>query len=276
MVKLYILPAIVLLFFGVAFYPAIDLFIDKWSASDDYTHAFFAVPIAAYMIWQKRHCLIDSSGHPVSGIFLIVFSVCFYLLALDLQVPTIIFFSTILTIVSILIYFGGFSVLKKLGIPILLLFMVIPIPNQLLSMVTATLQLKVSEISDVIIQLFSVPVFREGNVIEIPGKAFQVVDACSGIRSLISLSTLSLIISYFTLTRVVSASALFLFALPVAVCINICRVVSLVLAYYYLGIDLAHGTPHTILGLVLFGIGLGLLFAFQRILERWEIKNKSN
>ena len=276
MVKSYLLPVIALALFGVAFYPAIELLIAKWSGSDDYTHAFFVVPIAAYMVWQERRLLINSDGRPFLGFFLIICSLAFYLMALQFQVPTVIFLTTMVIPVAVLINFGGFKVLYRLGIPILLLFLIIPIPNQLLSIVTATLQLKVSEISEIIIQFFTVPIFREGNIIEVPGKSFQVVEACSGIRSLISLTTLSLIIGYFNLNRARSIALLLVAAVPVAIFINILRVVSLVLSYYYFGLDLTYGTPHTLLGLVLFGIGLALLFAFQRALELWEIKNKNS
>ena len=272
--KPYILPAIVLLLFGVSYYPAFDGLVSKWSASDDYTHAFFTVPVVAYMIWLQRSLLVESCGRPLIGIVLIVLSVLLYLVSLQLQIPTITSVATVFTVISGLIYFGGFRVLKEMAIPILLLFMVIPVPNQLLSMITASLQLKVSQASETIVQLFSVPLFREGNILQIPGKTFQVVDACSGIRSLISMTTLSLIIGYFTLTRGRSILFLLLFSIPVAVVINIVRVISLVLVYYYFKIDITSGTWHTVSGLLLFSLGLVMLFSFQRILEYWEGKKQ--
>jgi exosortase len=273
-IKPYILPGIVLLLFTAGYYPAFDSLIIKWSASDDYTHAFFTVPVVAYMIWLQRDLLVERKGRPVIGLVLIILSIFLYLVSLQLQIPTITFIATVLTVISGLIYFAGFRVLKEMAIPILLLFMVIPIPNQLLSMITASLQLKVSQASETIIQLFSVPLFREGNVLQIPGKTFQVVQACSGIRSLISMTTLSLIIGYFTLKRGRSILLLLLFSIPVAVIINIIRVISLVLVYYYFKIDITSGTSHTVSGLLLFVLGLVLLFSFQRILEYWEGKKQ--
>jgi exosortase len=176
----------------------------------------------------------------------------------------------VLTIVSTIIYLFGLGTLKNIAIPLALLFLVIPIPNQFLSMLTATLQIKVSQASTVLAQLFSIPIFREGNVLHIPDKTFQVVEACSGIRSLISLSTLSLIFSYFTLNRWWSVTALLLLSIPVAVVINILRVVSLVVVYHWFKIDLSVGTAHTVAGLVLFLFGLFLLNLLQRVLKSWE------
>ena len=275
-IKPYILPVAVLVLFGVSYYPAFDSLITKWSASDDYTHAFFTVPVVAYMIWLQRSLLVESKGQPVIGLILIGLSVFLYLVSLQLQIPTITFIATVFTVVSALIYFAGFRVLKEMAIPILLLFMVIPIPNQLLSIVTASLQLKVSHASEIIIQLLSVPLFREGNVLQIPGKTFQVVEACSGIRSLISMTTLSLIIGYFTLNKGWSIFMLLLFSIPVAIFVNIVRVVSLVLVYYYFKIDITFGTWHTVSGMLLFILGLVMLFSFQRILEYWEGKKQYN
>ncbi|MDD2465152.1 MAG: exosortase/archaeosortase family protein [Desulfobulbus sp.] len=273
-IRTYILSILVGALFVAGYYPAFVGLARKWSASEDYTHAFFIVPIILYMIWLKRDVLTKGDGNVALGLPLVICSILLYLLALQLQIPTIMFIATVLTMVSTLVYFAGFRILKEMAIPIVLLFMIIPIPNQLLSMVTATLQLKVSQVSETVVQLFSIPLFREGNVLHIPDKTFQVVEACSGIRSLISLTTLSLIFGYFTLNKWQSVGLLLLFSIPVAIFINIARVISLVIVYYFLKIDLSMGTAHTVAGIVLFLLGLFFVFLFQRILESWEAKKK--
>lgn len=270
----YILPALVLVLFVVSYYPSLGLLAQKWLASDDYTHAFFIVPVIVYIIWQKRESLANNNGGSLIALFCVVLAVCFYLFTLQIQVPSFIFLATVLSIITGLIYLGGIGVLKELAIPILLLFLIIPIPNQILSMLTATLQLRISEISEILIRLFGVPMFREGNVLYIEKITFQVVEACSGIRSLLSMTTLSILIGYFTLTKVSSSVLLLLFSIPVAILINIIRVLVLVLAYYFFQFDLSVGVSHTLTGLVLFIFGLVLLFAFQRVLELWERKKQ--
>lgn len=270
------LLALVLALFAVSYYPALALFVKKWSASEDYAHAFFIVPVIAYMIWLKREVLAEHQGGSLFGLILVVLSLLFYLTSLQIQVPTLIFLATVATIISALIYLAGFPVLKELTIPILLLFMIIPIPNQLLSMLTGSLQLQISAMSEIIVRLCSIPIFREGNVLQIQDMSFQVVDACSGIRSLISMTTLSILIGYFTLKKGRSIALLFLFSIPVAIIINLVRVVALVLTFHYFHIDLSVGTSHTLAGLVLFILGLALLFAFQRVLESWETAKKNN
>lgn len=271
-----LLPTLVLALFAVSYYPALKMFAKKWLASDDYTHAFFIVPVIVYMVWLKRDHLINKKGGSLIGFLLVVISILLYLVSLQLQIPTLICLATVASIISALIYIAGFHILKELAIPILLLFMIIPIPNQLLSMLTASLQLKISAVSEIFIRQLSVPIFREGNVLQIQNRSFQVVEACSGIRSLISMTTLSILIGYFTLTRIWSVTLLFLFSIPVAIVINIIRVMTLVLAFHYFHLDLSVGISHTITGLILFILGLILLFAFQRVLESWEMEKKKN
>ena len=268
------LPGLLFVAFVAAYYPALRLFAVKWSGSEDYLHAFLVVPAIAYMVWSKRACLVLRPGASVSGFFLVMLSILFYLAALRLQIPTLIFFATGASLVSALVFIAGFRTLSDLTMPILLFFLIIPLPSQLLSAVTAMLQLEISKVSEVTIRLFSIPMYREGNILYFQQMAFHVIDACSGVRSLISITTLSVIVSYFTLTRMRSALFLFLFSIPVAILINILRVVILALAFHYFHLNLSEGILHTFIGLVLFMSGITLLFAFQRILESWERRSK--
>ncbi len=273
--KKYVNYGLAFILTGVAvafFYPALVMLVGKWQASEDYSHAFFVVPIIGYMIWMKRDVLVKGKEGSIVGLLLLSGSILSYLLALKIQIPTLIFLTMVSVILCGLIYLSGFRVLRDLALPILLFLMVIPIPNQVLSMLTASLQLWVSDISSDIINLLSVPLYQEGNVLHLADRSFQVVDACSGIRSLISMTTLSLIISYFSLSTRMGFVLLFMFSIPVAIIINLIRVVSMVLAHHYFQMDLTTGTLHTLAGLLLFASGLVLLFYFQKILELWETR----
>lgn len=261
--------------FIFAFLPALSLWIEKWSSSEDYDHAFFVVPLILYISWKERQPLIQNKSFSMVGLVFLVMAIYFYFLSLKIEVPTFIFASTIAALISGIIYLGGFQSLKAFSIPILLLIMLIPIPNQILSMLTGTLQLQISMVGETIIRTFGVPMLREGNVLHVQGMSFQVIEACSGIRSLISLTTLSVIIGYFSLSRPSSKALLFVFSIPIAIFINLIRVVTLVLVYYFFRMDLSTGTPHTMIGLILFILGFALLFTGQRALESWEQKRKN-
>lgn len=274
--KSFILPALAGILFITTYYPALDLLARKWASSEDYLHGFFILPVIGYFIWQKRDKIECAEAAPIVGTFLVVLSILMYLISLQLQIPTIIFLSTATSFISILIYLAGLRILKELALPIVLLLMIIPIPDQFLSMFTASLQLWITEVSERFIRMFSIPMLREGNILHIQQKSFQVIEACSGIRSLMSMTTMSILIGYFTLNTARSVIILFLLAIPVAIAINIIRVITLVLTFYYSKIDLSIGAAHTATGVVLFIIGLMLLFAFQGILELWETKKRNS
>ena len=266
--QFYCLAILATLLFIGGFFPVFQILVEKWARSEEYAHAFLAVPIIGYMVWCKKDIFHKKQeGNIVFGLPLVIISIILYLISLQLQIPTVSSLTLVFTLISVLIYLAGFGAIKELITPIILLIIIIPIPNQIYSTITLPLQLKVSQVSEAIIHLLNIPVMREGNILHIPGRTFQVVEACSGLRSMITLLTLSLIMGYFMLTKAVLRVLLTCMSLPVAFFINIIRVVSLVLAYHYLKLDLAVGTPHTILGLVVFGIALVLLLLFQRIFE---------
>ncbi len=268
-----VLAFFVLVLFVAAYFPVFKILVGKWAGSEEYTHAFITVPIIIYMVWCKREYLLNSKyGNTLAGMPLLIISIILYLVTLQLQIPTVSSLTMVMTLLSVLVYLTGFRSIKELATPIILLIIIIPIPNQLYSMVTLPLQLKVSQISEMIIQLFNIPVMREGNIIHIPQKTFQIVEACSGLRSMITLITLSLIMGYFMLTNLFCKGLLLVTSVPVAFFINVIRVVTLVLAFHYFQLDLTVGTAHTVLGLAVFGIALIILLLIQRILENWEIK----
>jgi len=268
-IKPYLLPILCIGSFIVCFYPGLKVLVFKWSLSEDYTHAYFVVPIIVYMIWEKRDVL-NRYNSSVLGLILVLLSIGAYIISLQIRVPAVMILTTIGFAISCLIYIGGINILKDLFIPILLLIFIIPIPLQILTILTGKLQLWVSDISTNIIHLLSIPLYQEGNVLHLAERSFQVVDACSGIRSLIAMTTLSLIMGYYTLIRKRLMAMLFIFSIPVAIVVNLIRVSSMVIVFHYFKIDLIRGNPHTIAGSLLFALGFIFLFAFQRMLERWE------
>jgi exosortase len=263
--------------FVVAFYPTLKTLLSKWANSEDYAHAFLTLPIIGYMIWQKRSFLNqDNTSGSVIGIIIAISSAAVYLIAWHARILSLSSIAMIMTILGILAYLRGFDAVKLLCVPFVLMLLLIPIPSTIYSALTLPLQLKVSQISEVIVRLFSVPVFREGNVLTIPDKVFQIVQACSGMRSMITLATLSLIIGYFSFSGIVSKVLLIITSIPVAIFVNVIRVVSMIIAFHFFNIDLSVGTSHTSLGIGIFIIALAMLFMFQRIIEFWETRYRED
>jgi exosortase len=118
--------------------------------------------------------------------------------------------------------------------------------------------------------LFGLPVYREGNVIHLPDRTLQVVQACSGLRSMISLLTLSAIFGYLTLKSNLLRTILFFSGIPAAILVNIIRVVLMVVAFYYFNYNLTTGTTHTIFGIIIFALALIFIAITKRVLSLWD------
>jgi exosortase len=260
--------------FAIAYFPAAQVLVIQWLELEEYSHAFLTVPIIGYLVWLKRAALQkqQSNAQQIVAMAVLTLSTLLYLVAGKLHVPSVINLTLIISLLSILLYFFSFNSFRELTTPILLAIMLVPIPTQIYSMITVPLQLKVSELSSFLMHLFNVPIFREGNILNIPGKTFQVIDACSGMRYIISIATLSLLFGYFTLHKNLSKIMLVLFAVPIAFLVNVIRVMTQVMAFHFFQIDWSTGTAHTLMGTFVFGLAILTLFFLQRILEFWEQK----
>jgi exosortase len=144
----------------------------------------------------------------------------------------------------------------------------IPIPVIIFNQVAFPLQFLAARLASSLLDLSGVPVLREGNIIQLPAMALEVAQACSGIRSLMSLGALAVIYGYFLETRYLPRVLLALAAIPIAVVANGLRVMGTGLIAYYWNPDRAEGFFHTFSGWVIFVISLVLLFSVHGLL-RW-------
>jgi len=260
-----------LLLFIAAYYPAMHILTKKWATSEEYGHAFLTIPIILHMAWLKRGELTASEPTYTSlGLTLILIATPLYIFALLTEIHTVITLSMMITLWGTLIYLSGIRSIRMLITPLLLLLFLIPVPTQLYIELTFPLQLMVSKISENIIRIFNVPIFREGNIMMVPGKSFEVAGACSGLRSLISLLTLSIIMGHYMLKKNTFKLLLIAASIPTAILVNIFRVVATVLLFNFFQLDLSEGIVHEATGLVVFILALLILFLSQKYLENLE------
>ena len=260
-------------FFFAAYLPALRLLFEVWVKSEEYSHAFLTLPIIIFTVWKKRKQLLPvPDKYTLIGFCLAFISTTFYLFSLLTQVQSLIFLSLILTFLGITVYLYGIQVIIILFTPFVLLLLLIPIPEQLYTLLTFPLQLLVSQSSEFLINLLDIPLLRQGNIMHLPNRSFEVVEACSGMRSVLSLLNLSVIMGYFMLYRNSSKILLFAACIPIAILVNIVRIVLIILAYYYFQIDLTEGPLHTITGLLVFGLAIFSFFFLKQIFGRWESK----
>lgn len=257
--------------YALIFYPVWIGLIKLWLSSEEYSHGFFIVPIALFIAWQKKSTL---SSLPVRGswvgLLIVVAALFLFIVGHLAYILTLKPLSMILFIAGSIYFLFGFQVIKELLFPIFMLLFMIPVPSQIYSAATINLQLFVSAVSADVSSFLGVALYREGNVIHLPERTLQVVRACSGMRSLVSLFALSAFFGYFTLRSNFLRSMLFLSSLPIAVIVNIARVTLLICFIHYLGIDLTHGTLHTLVGLGVFALALAILFLLRELLKKWD------
>jgi exosortase/archaeosortase family protein len=212
--------------------------------------------------------------------------------------------SLVLMIVGTALYFWGYRILRMLIVPLFLLVLAIPIPAILFNKVAFPLQLFASRCAVGAMSFFDIPVLRQGNVIELmplgahETKKLEVVEACSGIRSLMTLVTLAVVFAYFThprnedpngesgggiSRRLVSrlrsygfwrSTIIVLSAVPIAILTNALRVSGTGVLSHYYGTKVADGFFHSFSGWVIYVIAFLMLFAVGWLLDR--IKPKSN
>jgi len=168
------------------------------------------------------------------------------------------------------IYFYGFQMFKELLFPLFLMLFMIPVPSQIYATLTIPLQLFVSAVSAGAARILGIPVFREGNVISLPEYTLQVVEACSGLRSMIALLTLSAVFGYLTLRSNFLRTILFVTGIPAAIVVNIFRVLLMIAAFYYFQYDLTLGSVHTVFGVVIFILALAIIAGMKGLLSFWD------
>jgi len=266
-----IFSIVLFIIFCVAYFPVMQKLVIAWSSTDEYSHGFLILPISLYIAWNKLGTLKAVPKNPSwVGLVIIICSLLLYIISSFAEIVTVTSFSMITVIMGFVIYFYGLNMFKALIFPLFFLFFMIPIPAQIFSILTIPLQLFVSKVSVYTASMFGLPIFREGNVIHLPEKTLQVVQACSGLRSLISLVTLSTFWGYLSLNSNLLRGLLIVCAIPAAIIINVVRVFLMIISFYYFNIDLTKDSVHTWLGILIFALALALIYIVQGVLSRWD------
>ncbi len=260
-----------LLSFILVYYPVWKELVYAWYSSDDYSHGFFIVPLVIYALWQKRVELSRLPAQPsVYGLVLIIFSLTLYVFSFYAEIKTIASLAMVFTIFGVVLYFYGTAIFREISFILLFLLFLIPVPAQIYSAMTIPLQLIVSKVSVWLVMMFGLPVFREGNLIHLPDRTMEVVQACSGLRSLMSLLMLSMVVSYFTLRSNWLRIILVISGVPAAIIVNIFRVVIIIVSFHYFDFDLTGGIIHTIFGVAVFILAIVLVFLIKGVLSFWD------
>ncbi len=164
--------------------------------------------------------------------------------------------------------------MKELRFALLVLLLAIPLPAIIFNQITFPLQILASKLASALLPLFGVPVLREGNVIELPLMKLEVAEACSGIRSLMSLFTLAVFYGYFLEKSNWRRVALALASIPIAIAANAVRILGTGLCVQYWDPDKALGFFHEFSGWVIFLVSLACLYLVHRAMSLFPAKRR--
>lgn len=266
------MPWITVLWFSVliavCYAPVIRKLASDWMIDEDMGHGFFVPAVAAYIFWQRKdEVLAKTYRQNPLGLVLVVLG-GLMLIAGTMGVE---YFMTRVALVTciwgVVLTLGGTALLKELMFPLSLLFFMIPLPAVIYVQITFPLQLLASSVAETVLNAVGIPVFRDGNVLDLPSQKLSVVEACSGIRSLLSLSFLSLVYGYFFDSKSWMRWVLLVATIPIAITANAFRV-TLTGIFSEQNPELAKGIFHSLEGWVIFMIALVLLVLTHQVINR--------
>jgi exosortase len=260
--------AIIAVLLCVLYYRVAIKLVYDWRTLSDYSHGPLVPLFAAFLVWDKRKVL---SSTPVKQTWAGLGLVIFALIVLILGVYGVELFTSrmsfILLLTGLIWTFFGWAMLKALRFPLLVLVLAIPFPAIVFNQITFPLQLLASRIASDILPVLGVPTLHEGNVIELPVMKLEVAEACSGIRSLMSLFTLAVFYGYFLERTTKRRVLLALASIPIAVAANVVRIVGTGLCVQYWDPEKALGFFHEFSGWVIFVISLACLYLVHRAMR---------
>jgi exosortase len=255
--------------FGLLYWRVILRLVEDWVNDDNYSHGFFIVPLALYFAWERRGRLANVRVAPASSGLVLVFGGLAMLLAGLLGAELFLTRASMLAVLGgAILFVRGWPTFWVLLFPLAFLVLMIPIPAIVFNQIAFPLQLLASRAGEGVLSALNIPVLREGNVIILANMSLEVAEACSGIRSLISLVTLGIVYAYFTDPRGWMRVAIVGSTIPIAIIANAARVAGTGVAAHYYGEAAAQGFFHTFSGWLVFVVAFAFLFVVTWILRR--------
>ncbi len=250
------------------YYQVVGKLVYDWYTNPDFSHGFLVAPFALFLLWDKRKVLRTTPIQQTwSGLWLVVAAIFVLFMGVYGAELFLSRLSLVMLLGGITWTLFGRAMLREVRFAILVLLLAIPIPAVLFNQITFPLQLFASRMASSVLPLFGVPVLRDGNIIQLPSMQLEVAEACSGIRSLMSLFAVAIFYGYFlervTWRRVVLALA----SIPIAVIANAARIVGTGLCVQYWNPDKAVGFFHEFSGWLMFLVSLTCLYLVHSLMR---------
>ncbi len=261
--------AVIGLGFFLLYFPFLQTMVNDWATNPNYSHGYLIPFISIWLVYSLKNRVSEIKPHPSNWGVLIIVLACLQLIVAKIGSE---YFlqrtSIILLFLGICLYLYGIKITRILLIPIIYLIFMIPIPVIVWNKIAFPLQIFASYLTEIVIRLFGMPIFREGNIITLPSITLEVVDACSGIRSLTTMMALSIPFAFFIPSGKAKKIILFLSSIPIAIIANIIRLTTTAFLSSLFGEVFAQGFLHEFSGMLTFILGLFMLFLIQTLLTR--------
>jgi exosortase len=240
--------------------PLLRGLVHQWRTDPNYSHGFLVPVVSAYLVWERRDALARAVRRPSAWGYLVLVTGLAMLVAGELAAfgyPGRLSLPVVLA--GLVLLLGGPALLRVLAFPLAYLLFMLPLPVPLFTAIAFPLQLLAASVASAVLDLAGVPVFREGNIIHLAYTRLEVVEACSGIRSLISLGALAVVFAYFTQRGWWRQAVVVLSAIPIALATNALRIAVTGVLAHRIGLAAAMGFYHTFSGWLIFVLALGVL-----------------
>ena len=249
--------------------PVLGPLVRDWWEDPNYGHGFLVPLFAAYVLWQERDRWSILPARPAnSGLAIMVFAILLLIagfLGAELFISRT---SLLIMLAGLVTFLCGWKILRTIWFPLAFLVLMIPLPVLIYNQITFPLQFLSSQLAATGIDALHIPVLREGNLLILPNYTLEVVEACSGIRSLMTLLTLAICYGYLTERRTWARITLLVLAVPIAVASNGIRIIGTGILTYFYGPGAAEGFFHAFSGWVIFVAALVLLLGTHWVLRK--------
>lgn len=269
-IKRLMLPAgLLVLLMGLLYAPVAPLLVWQWWNNPNYSHGFIVPLFAAYLVWTRREKIQSLTAKPYNaGLLLILFGLAsYYVGTLGAELFTS-RASFIVVLAGLILFLGGLDYLKALAFPLGYLIFMIPLPAIVFNAIAFPLQLLASKVGTLVMQSIGIPVLREGNLLYLHNMTMEVVEACSGIRSLISLLALAAAFAYLFTKSSWKRMVLVASAVPIALAANALRVAGMGALAHWVSVEAAEGFFHYFSGWTIFLLAMVLLVGEYFLLNR--------
>lgn len=253
----------------VAFHAALAELVRRWIAQEEYSHGFLIPVVAAWLLWIRRDALVASVGRPAwTGIVFVLLALLMHATGQLSAIFVLSQLGFIVALLGIVLAAGGYTLFKAAFVPVAFLAFAIPLPYFIDASLSLQLQLVSSRLGVALIEWFRIPVYLEGNLIDLGTYKLQVVDACSGLRYLFPLFSLSFLAAYLFQAPLWQRAFLLLSSIPITIAMNGFRIGIVGVTVDRWGPRMAEGVLHFFEGWIIFVASALLLLAEVYLLVR--------